>query len=105
MEPPAFGETDFSEDFCNGKGAFAKVVTVFYGDRVWNEVNQADEDVTITHEVFIRHDDDVTAETWVELEDGTLLRVVSTDSYDERKEWIMMACTKRGDRDKGAARA
>ena len=98
---PGFGETDFSEDFSGCKDTFAKVITTA-GATVFNGVNT---DVTVTHEVYIRFDSDVTTETWVELEDGTRLKIVFVDDLDERHEWMKLICTERGPASQGASEA
>ena len=98
---PGFGETDFGEDFTDERDAFAKVITVA-GTTLFNGINT---DVNVTHEVYIRFDPDVGAETWVELEDGTRLDVVFADDLDERHEWLKLICTERGPASQGASEA
>ncbi len=101
MTEPGFGDTNFGEDFSGGKEAWAKVFTT-EGKTLFNGVNA---DVNVTHEVYIRTDPDVTSETWVELEDGTLLDVVDTEDIDERGEWLKLVCTERGRATLGGAQA
>lgn len=89
---PKFMETDFGEDFAGHWEVLAKVVTT-KGATVFNGVNT---DVNVTHEVYIRFDADVTAEAWVDLDDGTRLNVVFIDDLDERHEWMKLICSERG---------
>lgn len=98
---PGFGKTDFTEDFSGGKDVFAKVITTA-GATVFNGINV---DVNVTHEVYIRFDSDVGAETWVELEDGTRLKVIFADNLDERNEWLKLICAERGPASQGASEA
>lgn len=98
MTEPGFGETDFGEDFTGGVEAWAKVYTTA-GKTIFNGVNT---DVNVTHEIYIRFQSGVGAETWVELQDGTRLDVVMSEDLDERKEWLLLLCTERGSGDLGA---
>lgn len=98
---PAFGETEFTEDFEGGKTAWAKVITTA-GKTLFNGVNA---DVSATHEIYIRFDPEVTSETWVRLDDGTLLDVLDTDDLDEKGEWLLLVCTERGRETLKAAQA
>lgn len=98
---PGFTETNFGEDFSGGKSAWAKVVTT-NGKTLFNGVNV---DVNVTHEVYIRFDPEVTAETWVELPDGRLLDVVDTEDLDEAGRWLLLVCTERGRGTLGGAQA
>ena len=59
MREPGFEEVNFGLSFSGGFEAWAKIVTVV-GSVLFDGVST---DVAITHEVYIRHNDDVTAET------------------------------------------
>ncbi len=98
---PAFGDTNFDENFVGTSEVWA-VVNTTAGKVIFNGVNA---DVAISHAIFIRHDPSVTAETWVELEDGTRLDVVNVESLDERGDIMRLFCTERGDKTKGATAA
>ena len=58
--------------------------------------NGVDTDIALTHEITVRYDPDIGAETWVQLVDGTRLDVVDTQDLDERNEYIVMLCNARG---------
>lgn len=98
---PAFGATDFDEQF-EGTSEVWALVNTTAGKVIFNGVNA---DVAISHEIFIRHDPTVTAETWVELGDGRRLDVVNVENLDEREDFMRLLCTERGDKAKGATAA
>lgn len=98
---PAFGETDFSELFAGADKTWCKMVTTT-GKITFDGVAG---DIEITHELTIRHDVEVTTETWILLEDGRRLKVEKVEDFEERKEFQRLLCAERGDSTKGAASA
>jgi SPP1 family predicted phage head-tail adaptor len=54
------------------------------------------QDVNITHEFFIRFDDRVTSENFIQDEAGRRYRIVSVENYEERNEYLRLLTTERG---------
>ena len=98
---PAFSTTNFTETFAGADKTWAKVVTIA-GKTVFDGVNQ---DVALSHEVTIRFDSGVTAETWVLLANGSRLDVIVTEDLEERNEYLLLKCRERGTKDKAATAA
>lgn len=98
---PAFGARDFDEDFKQQDGVWASIRTTA-GKVFFDGVNT---DIAVTHEIRIRYDSRVTAETWIELEDGRRLDVVNVEDLEERKEYLTLLCTERGLGDREAAKS
>lgn len=97
LTEPTFGQTEFGHDF-EGEEVWAKVVTT-NGKTFFDGVNA---DINVTHEITIRYDSDVSASTWVELQNRTRLDVVDVEDLEERNEYLLLRCTDRGSKDKGA---
>lgn len=62
-------------------------------------------DRAMTHEIWIRFDPAVDSETWVLLEDGTRLDVLMVEDPEERREFLRLLCSDRGDATQEAAKA
>lgn len=92
---PIFGETDFDEEFSGDREVWAKVRTVA-GKTFFDGVNQVD--VALTHEITIRYDESVTAETWLLFEDRRI-DIIDVEDFEERHEWMVLACVERGPKD------
>lgn len=97
---PIFGAVDFNEDFKDKAEVWAAVNTVS-GKTFFDGVST---DVNITHEVFIRYDEAVTAETWVALKNRRL-DILMTENLDERSEFMKLICTDRGLASKAASKS
>lgn len=89
---PIWGSVDFDETFSGDATVWAKVDTVT-GKTFFDSVNQRD--TTITHQIYIRYDSTVTAETWVQL-DGRRLDILAVENLDERNEWLKLTCVDKG---------
>lgn len=89
---PAFGETNFDEKFPDAREVWAKIRTI-NGRTLFNGT---DADISLTHEVSVRYDPAIGAETWIQLFDGTRLDVIDTQDLEERNEFIVMLCNARG---------
>lgn len=101
LTEPTFGDAEPGEDFEGTSEVWALVKTTA-GKVFFDGVNA---DVNVTHEVFIRYDPDVTATTWIELEDERRLDIVNVENLEERAEYLRLLCVDRGRKDKGAASA
>lgn len=90
--PPVSGSVDATEQFAPAIQRWAKVKTIA-GKTIFTSANV---DVALTHEITIRFDSSVTAETWLELLDGTFLDIVATEDLEERHQYLVLRCTERG---------
>ena len=91
IQPPDFYEVDFTEDFEDTGEVWALVNTVS-GRTYFDGVNT---ETPITHEVFIRYDSTLTAETWIEF-NNRRLDILSVENLDERNEFQKLVCNDRG---------
>ena len=97
---PDFQGRDFGEDFKDGVDVWALVQTAA-GRTFFDGVNQ---DTALSHTIIIRHRDDVTSETWIELADGGLVDIVNVEDLEERKEYLRLRCVERGTKTQEAAK-
>lgn len=95
---PDFGGVDFGETYEPLDNVWAAIETT-NGKVRFNGVNQ---DEALTHAIYLRYRSDVSAENWIELVDGRRLRIIDTEDLDEQQEWLLLACTERGTKDKDA---
>ena len=93
IQPPAFGQVDFGEGFSGDAAVWANVRTV-HGKTFFDSVSTVERE--ITHEITIRYDATVTAETWILLDDGRRVDILNTEDLDERHEWLLLQCTDKG---------
>lgn len=91
IAPPVFGDPDFDETFTNTATVWASIKTVA-GKTFFDGVNT---ETLITHEILIRYDSTVTAETWIEFE-SRRFDILDVDDFEERHEWMYLTCTERG---------
>ena len=89
---PGFGGADFGEDFPEARDAWALVQTVSGRTRF----NGVDTDLVISHEITIRYDSTVTAETWIQLPDGDRLDIVEVEDVNEDHLFLVLQCMGRG---------
>lgn len=101
LTAPKFGAVDFDEAFRNAVGRWASVRTVT-GKTVFSG---AGVDEAVTHEVWIRYDPSVGSESWVVLQDGTRLEVVAFEDPEQRREFLLLNCVVKGDKDVEASKA
>ena len=90
--PPLFGVTDFTHAFTADSGRWANIQTIT-GKTMFDGVNQ--KDVALTHEMFVRYDLRITAETWI-LYDGRRFDIVAVEDLEERHEWQRLLCIDKG---------
>lgn len=91
ISPPVFGSVDFDQLFV-GNPRWAAVKT-FRGKTVFDGVSR---DENVTHEVFMRYEEGITSESFLQLSDGQRLRVLAVENYEERGEYVVLMCTNRG---------
>lgn len=89
---PVFGSADFGEDFDLNVSRWAKISTV----RGRTFFSSAGTEQPVTHELTIRFDSAITAESWVLLEDGRRLDILSVEDIDEEHDFMVLTCTDRG---------
>lgn len=100
IQPPDFDEVDFTEDF-EDLGHTPAMVNTVRGRTFFDGVNT---ETPITHEIGIRFDETVTAETWIEF-NNRRLDILSVENLDERNEWQLFQCNDRGLVEKEATQA
>lgn len=98
---PLFVTPEFTETFSLNRKVWAKIVTNT-GKIIFDGVSS---DIRITHTLTIRWDREVTTETWVLLDDNTRLDIVNVEDVDEEHDFLVLACTERGDADLAASEA
>ncbi len=91
LTEPLFDSVDFDETFSTAATVLAMVNTVS-GKTFFDGVNT---DINITHQIGIRFDATVTAETWIEL-NGNRIDILDVDNLEERGEWLILICVDRG---------
>lgn len=91
ITPPIFGSPDFDETFSNDVEVWARIITK-EGKTFFDGINT---DINITHEITIRYDATVTAETWILFESRRIdiLRVVD---INEDHQFMKLICNERG---------
>ena len=104
LTPPVAGVTNFTEDFNEKDGieVWAKVATVS-GRTFFDGVNSVD--ISVSHEITIRFRSDIEAQNWLELLNGTKLKIVNVENFEQRDEYLRLLCTERGHKTLGAAQA
>ena len=100
ITPPVFGAVDFTETFTATATVWAAIDTVA-GKVFFDDVGT---ETPITHEIGIRFDATVTAETWIEF-DSRRLDILNVEDLDERHEFMRLKCTDRGTVAKAASQA
>ncbi len=88
---PEFDSIDFGEDF-DGTEAWAAILST-RGKVIMDDVGR---DINATHELFIRFNSGVTAETFIQDEDGRRFKILTVEPYDERGEYMRLLATERG---------
>ena len=86
-----FSTVDFSEKFKDYLDMYASVSTVS-GKTYFDDTGVG---TNITHEIGVRYDDSITAESWVVI-DGRRLDILTVENLDERNEWLRLRCTDKG---------
>lgn len=89
--PPSGDSTDFNESFTNPVVVKAQIETV-PNIAVFDQTNT---ERLVSHIFYIRYRDDVTAETWIEL-NGDKYDIINTENIEERNQWLILRCNQRG---------
>ena len=93
IKEPSGGSVDYSEDFVSLGDEWSNVVSLRKGPVFFDGTNLARQ---ATHVFELRYRDDVTAETWVEL-DGVNYDILNVEDLEERREFLHLYAVKRGD--------
>jgi len=87
-------EIDFAEDFTTVITVFALIETA-RGLETFDGANVVN---LITHKMWIRFIPGITEETWV-LFDDRRFDIMDVESLEERKEFLLLRCKERGQKD------
>ena len=96
--PKANAPTGAGATFARRRDVWASIMSVV-GAQFFDGHNV---DREVTHVLLIRYDATVTAETWVELSDGTHLDIVEVQDLERRREYLRLTCVERGLKSKAA---
>ncbi len=100
IRSPNQGAVDFTEKFSESVEVWAKIVTAT-GKTIFDGVNT---DLNITHEIYVRWRDGLTAETWIEHK-AKLFDIIVAEDFEEDQDYFKLSCSMRGARTKGSAQA
>lgn len=87
-------DVDFTENFTEAAVVWSMIETV-QGVTVFDTSNT---EIVITHKFYVRYDPTVTSETWIEF-DNRKFDIVTVTNLDERKDYLLLQCRERGDKD------
>lgn len=87
-------DVDFTEAFSEKAIVWSLIETV----QGTTAFDSSSTELVITHQFYVRFDSTITAETWVEF-DSRKFDIVTVADFDERKEFQILLCRERGDRD------
>ncbi len=96
--PKANSPTGAGATFAKRRDVWAAIKTVggvefFDGHNIRRDVS---------HMIKVRFDKGTTAQTWVELRDGTRLDILEVEDLEERHEYHLLTCALRGSKTKAA---
>ncbi len=93
IQAPESGTVDFKENFTVPTLVWADIQTP-RGKTFFDGVNT---DTPISHMIGINFDASISAtKTWVKLESGNRLRILTVEDLDGRSDFMMLTCTDRG---------
>lgn len=106
LAAPKLGVTGFEEEFTLFKSVWSMIQTS-RGSVIFDDSNIERE---LTHKIYIRYIEDLTAEIWVRLPSITegkdnLLDVLRIENLEEENRFLLLSCTIRGDDTKKANEA
>lgn len=87
---PIFGSIDFNQRF-TGIAKWAAIETLG-GKVVFDGVGG---DQIATHAIYLRYCD-VSSQNFIQVTDGRRFRILQSEDYDERHEYVKLLCTDRG---------
>ena len=95
LTAPVFGSTNATMNLGENKAdeVWASVNTTS-GKQIHNGVGT--DLTTLTHEVFIYFDPEVTSETSIVLADSRLLDIVRVENFEEQGKFLKLSCVERG---------
>jgi SPP1 family predicted phage head-tail adaptor len=88
---PDLGDVDYEEAFSTTTIVFSAIETVS-GQTIFDESNQERD---VTHKIYIRYMAGVTAQTWIKFKDE-LYDILKVENLEERNEFLLLRCSKRG---------
>lgn len=91
---PAQDLVDYTENFTEIAQVWADVKTTSRGEVVFDRTNTARQ---VTHIFSIRYRSDVTAETWITLDDINY-DILDTEDLEEKNEFMFLKAVKKGDK-------
>lgn len=93
IQPASITSANYVEEFTNVITVWAAIKTT-RGYQTFSEVGVSN---NVTHEVYIRYDSSftVTSEDWVEI-DSLKYDIVDTENLDERNEFYVLRCIRKG---------
>jgi len=100
LKAPTFGAVDFDAELSDHIELEARVRSST-GSKMFRGVAA---DIRITHFITIRYVEGVSDEMWIELYGGKLLDILNVENLDEQDRWLVLTCSKRGDKNLASAR-
>ena len=98
ITPPLFGSSDYVTKF-SGKKVWALVNSVS-GRTIFNGVDQ---DINVTHDIYVRFDTTISAQNIVELGPNEYVDVLDVEDFENRHRFLKLTCVALGATDKLAA--
>ncbi len=92
---PTFTTTenvDADESFTNGRIKYANIKPFKRNVSLFDDVNTVQ---SLTHEMFIRYDETITSENWIEYR-GSRYDIMSVENVDQGFEFLSLKCILRG---------
>ncbi len=91
------GSIETIETFTDVVEVWAAIETT-RGSQLWDGVEVSN---PFTHKIYIRYRDDIDYEKWVEYEDEKY-DIVDVENLEQKNEWLLLMCTRKGDNTKEA---
>lgn len=92
LTPPALAAVDYGETFSNTISVMSHIETVS-GETVFDKTNV---ETLISHRFYIRFRTDVTAESWIKF-NSEFYDILTTENLDNKGQFLLLRCNKRGD--------
>jgi head-tail adaptor len=101
IEEPMFGSADATEQFSQHIDVYAKVETKD-GTSTFNGITR---DIPISHVIYMRYEEGINPEMWIELFGGQLVDILRIENMDNKDHFLKMTCSLKGDKGYAAATA